>query len=176
MPIAQSRVTAIAFHAAGPGALALKPLGRQANQGLHRASSTGSSAAAAAGCATTCSGGDGVRTGALDVGATTGTDVYSPVDGTVVGIAPNVLNGKRYGVRASTCSRSGSPSVVVSLTHLRADPSLAVGDAGDRVRRRSSGACSTSRGVERQALAHYTPDAGNHVAIQVHPAASLSVP
>ena len=31
-------------------------------------------------------------------------------------------------------------------------------------------------GVERQSLARVTQDAGNHVAIEVHPAATLSIP
>jgi hypothetical protein len=30
--------------------------------------------------------------------------------------------------------------------------------------------------VEQQALARYTQDAGNHVAIEVHPAATLAIP
>ena len=30
--------------------------------------------------------------------------------------------------------------------------------------------------VERQALARYTQDAGNHVSVEVHPAATLSIP
>ena len=31
-------------------------------------------------------------------------------------------------------------------------------------------------GVERQALAQYTNDAGNHVSLEVHPAATLALP
>jgi hypothetical protein len=31
-------------------------------------------------------------------------------------------------------------------------------------------------GVERQALARYTQDAGNHVSVEVHPAATLALP
>ena len=38
LPIDQSRVTAIGYHAAGDGALALDPVGRQANEGLTLAS------------------------------------------------------------------------------------------------------------------------------------------
>jgi hypothetical protein len=34
LPISPKRVTAIAYHAAGDGALALTPVGRQANEGL----------------------------------------------------------------------------------------------------------------------------------------------
>jgi hypothetical protein len=70
---------------------------------------------------------------------------------------------------------SGAPSTVVSITHIRPDPALSVGDS---VAAASSkiGRVVDFSGVEQQALARYTQDAGNHVAIQVHPAASLSVP
>jgi hypothetical protein len=62
--------------------------------------------------------------------------------------------------------------VLVSLTRLRPDPALSVG---------SPVAAATSRlgtvidfsGVEHQALARYTQDAGNHVSLQVRPAATL---
>jgi hypothetical protein len=108
------------------------------------------------------------------VGAAPGTDVYSPIDGTIVGITPYVLDGKHYGARIDV-QPSGNPSIVVSLTHLHPDPSLTVG---------STVAATTSKlgtildfaKVERQALARVTQDAGNHVAIEVHPAATLSIP
>ena len=86
-PSTQSSVTAIGYHGAGEGALALDPLGSQANEGLLARLAHG------------CSGGgrrlallparrqDGPPTSALNVGAAPGTDVYSPVDGTIVGIA-----------------------------------------------------------------------------------------
>ena len=45
-------------------------------------------------------GGDsGPSTAALDVGAAVGTDVYSPVDGTIVGITPLTLSGQTFGSR-----------------------------------------------------------------------------
>ena len=61
------------------------------------------------------------------------------------------------------------------MTHLHPDPNLTVG---------STVAATTSKlgtildfaEVERQALARVTQDAGNHVAIEVHPAATLSIP
>ena len=124
MPIVQSQLTAIGYHSASDGAMPLAPLGHQGNQGfvqrVFHAVFGGS-------------GGhplwyrlDGGSTTALDVGATPGTDVYSPVDGTIVGITPYVLAGKTYGARIDI-QPSGSPSLVVSLTHLRPDPSLRVG-------------------------------------------------
>jgi len=175
LPIAQNRVTAIAYHASGDGALALDPVGHQGNQGIlsrvaKRLFSSGQSGLRYY----VLEGGTGPGTAALDVGASPGTDVYSPVDGTIVGITPYVLAGKQYGSRIDI-QPSADPSLVVSLTHLRLDPSLTVG---------SSVASTTAKigtvlnfaGVEGQALARYTQDAGNHVAISVHPAAALAYP
>jgi hypothetical protein len=175
LPIAQNRLTAIGYHASGDGALALEPVGHQQNAGLvsrlgHRLFGGGGSGLRYF----VVAGGTGPSTATLDVGAVPGTDVYSPVDGTIVGITPYVLDGKAYGARIDI-QPSGSPSLVVSLTHLRPDPSLTVG---------STIAATTSKvgtvvdfsGVERMALARYTQDAGNHVAMSVRPAAVLSFP
>jgi len=175
LPIAQQRVTAIGYHASGDGALAIDPVGHQVNQGLvsrlarHLFGGGGSGLRYYV-----LDGGTGPATAALDVGAAVGTDVYSPVDGSIVGITPYILDGKHFGARIDI-QPSGNPSIVVSLTHLAPDPSLTVG---------SSVASTTSKvgtvvdftGVERQALAHYTQDAGNHVSVSVHPAAALSFP
>ena len=49
----------------------------------------------------------------LDVGATPGTDVYSPVDGTVVSISDFVIDGKAFGSRIDV-RPSGAPSLIVS--------------------------------------------------------------
>ena len=119
LPIAQSRVTAIGYHASGDGALALDPVGHQGNQGLvgrlvHQLFGGGGSGIRYY----VVDGGTGPTTAALDVGAAPGTDVYSPVDGTIVGITPYVLDGKTYGARIDM-QPTGSPSLVVSLTHLR---------------------------------------------------------
>ena len=57
---------------------------------------------------------------------TPGTDVYSPVDGTVVSISDFVIDGKAYGSRIDV-RPSAAPSLIVTLSHLAPDPSLAVG-------------------------------------------------
>src|SRR5205814_7498408 len=119
-------------------------------------------------------GGTGPATASLDIGATPGTDVYAPVDGTIVGITPYILDGRHYGATIDI-QPNGNPSIVVSLTHLQPDPSLTVG---------STVASTTSKvgtivdftAVERQALAKHTTDAGNHVAVSIHPAATLPFP
>lgn len=174
LPISESRVTAIAYHASGDGALALDPFGRQANEGLftrawHRVFGGGGSGLPYY----QLGGGDGPSTSALDVGALPGTDVYSPVDGVVVGLSPFVLNGRRYGARVEL-QPAGEPSIVVALTHLQSDPALAVGStvtAGTS----KVGTVMDLSNAERQSLARYTQDAGNHVTLQVFPAATLSL-
>jgi hypothetical protein len=174
LPIAKSRVTAIGYHAA-EGVLPLDPIGRQGNQGLfHRLAHRLFGDADGGLVWYQLPGGQGSPTGALDVGAAPGTDVFSPVDGTVVGLTDYVVNNRTLGVRVDIQPAS-APSVVVSITRLRADPALSVG---------SSVAAATSKlgtvldfsGVERQALARWTRDAGNHVSLEVRPAAALSLP
>jgi hypothetical protein len=174
MPVAQSRVTALGYHGVDNGALPLEPVGRQANAGVlgrlvHRLAGGGSS-----GLAYYQLGGSGPETAVLDVGAAPGTDVYSPVDGTVVAITDFVISGRRLGSRIDVQPAS-APSLVVSLSHLRADPALTVGASVTAASSKIGAVLDFSR-VERQALARYTQDAGNHVSIEVHPSATLAIP
>jgi hypothetical protein len=175
LPIDQSRVTAIGYHASGTQALPLEPVGTQANAGLVERifrrlfGSSGSDVHYYM-----LEGGVGAETGGLDVGAPVETDVYAPVDGSVIAITDNVVNGTVYGVRIDI-QPSGSPGVVVSLSNLRADPALTVGSTV------SSGTTKIGRvidlsGVERAGLARYTQDNGQHVHIEVQPATSLTTP
>lgn len=175
VPINQSRVTAIGYHAAGDGALALQPVGHQGNQGLLARLFHGIFGGGHGGLSYyLLDGGEGASTSALDVGASPGADVYSPVDGTVVGITDYVLSGRRYGARIDIQPTNAS-SLVVSLAGLRPDPALTVGSS---VAAASSkiGTVLDLSGVERQALARYTQDAGNHVTLEVRPAATLTLP
>jgi hypothetical protein len=174
MPVAQSRVTAIGYHGVDNGALELEPVGRKANEGVlgrlvRRIAGSGDG-----GIAYYQLGGSGPATAVLDVGAAPGTDVYSPVDGTVVGITDFVISGRKVGTRIDIQPAS-APSLVVSLTHLRSDPALTVGAAVTSATSKIGTILDFSR-VERQSLARYTQDAGNHVSVEVHPAATLAIP
>src|SRR5205823_1667093 len=162
MPVAQSRVTAIGYHASGDGALALEALGSQANPGAIARVTHSIFGGRQRGLRWfQIPGGEGPGTAALDVGAAPGTDVYAPVDGTVIGLTPYIVNGKRFGSQIDI-QPTGAPSLVLSVTHLKPDPTLTVG---------SSLAAGTSKlgvivdfsHVEQQALARYTQEAGNHV-------------
>ena len=172
LPISQARVTAIGYHSSDDGVLSLTPLGHQGNEGAlsrlaHKIFGGGG-------------GGfvyyqlNGGGTAVLDVGAPAGSDVYAPVDGTIVGISDYVLNGKPYGSRIDI-QPSAAPSLVVSLTNLTPDPALTVGSAIAASTTKVGRVVDLS-GVEKQALARYTQDAGNHVSIELRPAATLTLP
>jgi hypothetical protein len=175
LPVSLGRVTALGYHASADGGLALRPVGHQVNQGL-----VGRVARSLFGTSGgnglryyVLGGGSGPNTAALDVGAPPGSDVYSPVDGTVVGITPYILAAKHMGARIDI-QPSGNPSLVVSLTHLRPDPNLVV---GSNVTATTSkvGTILDFAQIEKQALAQVTQDAGNHVSISVH-TATLPLP
>jgi murein DD-endopeptidase MepM/ murein hydrolase activator NlpD len=174
LPVSQSRVTAIGYQGGTVGALALAPLGTQVNQGLlkrmvHKVfgGSTGRPRWYQ------LPGGEGPGSSAIDVGAAAGTDVYSPVDGIVVSIADVVLNGRVYG-SSIDIQPSGAPSLVVTISHVRVDPLLAVGSpvtsGGSRL-----GSVVDFAKAEHQALSRYTNDSGNHVVVEIHPSATLSL-
>jgi hypothetical protein len=170
LPIAQGRLTAIGYHSAHDGAVSLTPVGHQANEGLVQRIVHGIFGGGGGTPRWYQLGGGG--TSAIDVGAPVGSDVYAPVDGTVVAIKPFVVEGRRYGSEIDIQPQT-APSLMVAVTQLVADPALTVGTAV------VSGATKLGRVadlalVERQALARYTNDAGNHVTIEVRPAPVLT--
>jgi hypothetical protein len=174
LPIAAGRVTAIGYQGAGEGALALEPVGRQGNEGwiakaAHRIFGGGGSGPVWY----QLGGGAGPQTSGLDIGAAAGTDVYAPVDGTIVGLTPYIVDNQVFGSRIDV-QPATAPSIVVSLTHVQALPGLSVGDTVTASVTRLGTLPDLSR-VERQALARFTNDAGNHVLIEARPAANLAL-
>lgn len=175
LPIAQSHVTAIGYHAAGEDALRLQPLGRKGNQGLLgrlRDRIFGTDPGALVWYQ--LDGGRGPASSSLDVGAAPGTDVFSPVDGTVVGIHDVVIDARVRAVRVDLQPVS-APSLIVSVSRLRADEALTVGSVVTAAKTRL-GTVVDLAPLERMALARFTQDAGNHVSLVVRPAATLSLP
>ncbi len=175
MPINQTRVTAIGYHASGTDVLPLQPVGSQANAGVvkrlfHRLFGDSGSGISFY----QLGGGVGPQTGGLDVGAPVDTDVYAPVDGSVMAISDMIVNGKAYGVRIDI-QPSGSPGVIVTLENLKPDPALTVGSAVSAGRTKIGSVIDLS-GVERAALARVTQDKGQHVHIEVRAASGLASP
>jgi hypothetical protein len=174
VPVNERRITAIGYFAAADGALGLTPIGTQANQGLlHRLAHAIFGGGGGKPRWYLLPGGGGAAMSALDVGAVPGTDVYAPVDGTVVGIEKVILDGKAYGKRIDIQPLS-TPSLVVTVSDLKADPSLSVGSAVTQGSSKLGTLVDLSR-VETQALSRYTNDAGNHVLVEVHAAATLDI-
>jgi hypothetical protein len=170
LPISQQRVTAIGYHSAHDGALSLRPVGHQANEGLVQRIVHGIFGGGGGSPRWYQLGGGG--TSAIDIGAPIGSDVYAPVDGTVVAIRPFVVEGKPYGSEIDIQPQTGA-SLLVAVTQLVADPALTVGTPV------VGGATKLGRvvdlaAIERQALARYTNDAGNHVTVEVRTAPTVT--
>lgn len=171
LPVPTAAVTAIGYHSANDGALALNPAGRQGNEGLlarlwRRIAGSESNRRVV----WFQLGGDN-GTEVLDVGAAPGTDVYAPADGVVVSITPIVLNGKLVGSQIDLRPRA-APSTTVSISNVTPDPALAVGSPVLAAVSKLGSAVHVAK-VEEQALAAHTNDDGNNVAISVYPSTSL---
>jgi hypothetical protein len=175
VPINERQITAIAYHrVAGSPAVDLEPAGRLLNGGLlERAkrkllglSTTGPAYYVADG-----------STASVDVGARAGTQAYSPVTGTVVAIAPYVLNGdaRSYG-QIVTIQPTADPGVVVVLSHIAVD-GLQVGDPVVATPRPTylGRIVDLSRAL-RLELGKYTTDAGNGLHVEVQPAQVSDIP
>jgi murein DD-endopeptidase MepM/ murein hydrolase activator NlpD len=174
LPVSQSRVTAIGYGSGEEGALGLQALGTQANEGVLKRllhSIVGGSTGKPRWYQ--LPGGQGADSSLLDVGAPAGTDVYAPVDGTVIAIDDVVVNGRTYGSRIEI-QPSGAPSLVVWVSHLRVDPALVVGSQISAMGTKLGSVVDFTH-AEKQTLARYTNDSGNHVAIEVHPSATLGL-
>lgn len=172
LPINQGRVTAIGYHASGATLLPFDPVGSKTNEGLlgriaHRILGDDGSGVRYY----QLSGGDGPSTGGLDVGAPVGTDVYAPVDGTIVSIADRVIDGKAHGSIVQIVP-SGTPGAVLALSNVQIDPSLTVGMTVVASATKLGRLIDLSE-VERAGLEAYTQDKGQHVHIEARPAASV---
>jgi hypothetical protein len=171
-PVAQGGVTAVGFHGSSEGALELKPVGPQRNEGLLARLWRRITGASKSGLAWYQLSGGPLRT--LDVGAVAGTDVYSPVDGTVVAIRDQVVSGSVVGAEIELRPAS-APSLVVSIQNVRPDRELSVG-ANLAAGASKLGTVTNIARYERQALERYAAEGGNNVSIQVYPSATLGVP
>ena len=168
-PVAEEGVTAVGFHGSAAGALVLQPVGPQANEGLLARLWRRITGSTRSGPTWYQLEGGPLRT--LDVGAVAGTDVYSPIDGTVVAIRDQIVSGREVGNEIELRPTS-APSLVVAIQNIRRDPALTVG-ANVAAGSSKLGTVADISRHERQALARYAPDGGNNVSIQIFPSAAL---
>lgn len=171
-PVAQGGVTAVGFHGSDEGALVLQPVGPQANEGLLARLWRQITGSSRRGLAWYQLESGALRT--LDVGAVAGTDVYSPVDGTVIAIRDHLVSGRTVGAEIEL-RPTAAPSLVLALQNVRPDTALTVG-ANVAAGSSKLGRVADISRFEEQALARFAADGGNNVSIEVYPSATLGVP
>ena len=167
VPITQRRITAIVYHGAGAGLVALTPAGHQHNANLlTRVSNllTGRDNSTGPGFWIDSSGA-GPTTGSVDVGAVAGTSVYTPTDGRVVSVQPYVISGKAYG-SVIQIQPTTAPTMLVTITNVKTVPGIVVGKQVTAAETKLGTVIDLST-VINQELANYTSDAGNHAHIEV---------
>lgn len=177
VPVSQKRITAVVYHATGAaGAIALAPVGTQRNAGFlsrlgDRLFGGGESDGPGYYIDDT---GAGADTGSVDVGAPAGTDVYSPVDGVVVGVRPYILNGRSDLGSVIQIRPDKAPALVLTVTAI--DRTGSTIDVGSRVTAAATrlGSIVDLSKVLEQTVANYTSDSGNHVALQLSRAPGTS--
>ena len=109
LPIAESKVTALGYQAVGEGALALEPVGAQANAGVFTRLLRRLFGRDKGGIRYYLIGGGRSDTGGLDVGAPVGT-MYTRRSTAVIGISESIIGGRR----SASGSTSSRPAARVS--------------------------------------------------------------
>jgi hypothetical protein len=174
VPIDRARITAIVYHRMeGSDTLDLTPSGKLLNAGIVDrierqiigSTATGPDYFIAAG-----------STASVDVGAGAGTQVYSPVNGTIVGITPMILNGAAWGSQLSIQPQA-DPGVVVVVSQVYVDPALRIGQQVTASQEPTLlGTVADLSKVLKMELARYTADSGNHAHIELRPTPVLAIP
>ena len=105
----------------------------------------------------------GPQTGAVDVGAATGTTVYAPVTGTVTAIRPDpmVQNANVVEIKPDD-----NPDVRVSVALVNSDGEAGVNDDVTAVKTELGPVADSAEVLDPQ-LSSSTPDAGTHVTVTV---------
>jgi hypothetical protein len=163
-PIRPASLTGLGYHPEGESLAAMEPRGKNLSANVVLGLlSRGETPERIHYYVMDAAGRGGPQTGALDVGATTGTTVYAPVAGTVTAIRPDpmVQNANVIEIKPDT-----NPDVRVSVALVRSDGDAGVNDyvtAG----KTELGTVANSAEVLDPQLSSYTTDAGNHVTVSV---------
>ncbi|HEX6709550.1 MAG TPA: hypothetical protein VF068_04400 [Rubrobacter sp.] len=163
-PIRPASLTGLGYHPEGESLAGMKPRGKNLSAnavlGLF---SRGETPENIHYYVMDAAGRGGPQTGALDVGAGTGTTVYAPVTGSVTAIRPDpmVQNANVIEIKPDA-----NPNVRVNVSLVRSDGNAGVNDyvtAGIT----ELGTVADSAEVLDPQLSSYTTDAGNHVTVSV---------
>ncbi|CAN5715036.1 hypothetical protein BH20ACT12_BH20ACT12_08710 [soil metagenome] len=163
-PIRPANLTGLGYHPEGESLAAMQPRGKNLSANVFLGLlSKGETPERIHYYVMDAAGRDGPQTGAIDVGATTGTTVYAPVTGTVTAIRPDpmVQNANIIEIKPDA-----NPDVRLSVALVRSDGEAGVNDyvtAG----KTELGTVADSAEVLDPQLSSYTTDAGNHVTVSV---------
>jgi hypothetical protein len=163
-PIRPASLSGLGYHPEGESLAAMKPRGKNLSaNALLGLLSRGETPEQIHYYVMDAAGREGPQTGALDVGATTGTTVYTPVTGTVTAIRPDPMVENANVVEIKP---DANPNVRVNVSLVRSDGDAGVNDyvtAGIT----ELGTVTDSAEVLDPQLSSYTTDAGNHVTVSV---------
>ena len=163
-PIRPASLTGLGYHPEGESLAAMEPRGKNLSANVFLGLlSRGQTPERLHYYVMDAAGRGGPHTGAIDVGAATGTTVYAPVNGTVTAIRPDpmVQNANVIEIKPDT-----NPDVRVSVALVRSDGEAGVNEyvtAGET----ELGTVADSAKVLDPQLSSYTTDAGNHVTVSV---------
>ena len=163
-PIRPASLTGLGYHPEGESLAAMEPRGKNLSANVFLGLlSRGETPERIHYYVMDAAGRDGPETGAIDVGAITGTTVYTPVTGTVTAIRPDpmVENANIIEIKPDA-----NPDVRVSVALVQSDGEAGVNDyvtAG----KTELGTVADSAEVLDPQLSSYTTDAGNHVTVSV---------
>ena len=150
LPLASDRMTAAVLSSSdNPTARRLDP-----GEGVDVISNAGSDAA-------------GPPSSALSIGAPAGTPVYSPIDGIVASVSPNLVAGRELGFQVTLQPNSQS-SAAIRVTNLTAAPGGRP-QLGEPVGAGATplGQVADLSGVAQLSMSRFTADAGNHIRVEV---------
>ncbi len=163
-PIRPASLTGLGYHPEGESLAAMEPRGKNLSANVVLGLlSRGETPERIHYYVMDAAGRGGPQTGAVDVGATTGTTVYAPVAGTVTAIRPDPMVQKANVIEIKP---DANPDVRVSVALVRSDSEAGVNDnvtAG----KTELGTVADSAEVLDPQLSSYTADAGNHVTVSV---------
>jgi hypothetical protein len=163
-PVRPASLTGLGYHPEGEGLVAMVPRGDNLSKNALLGLVTGGETAEGINYHVMDDAGrEGPRTGALDVGAGSGTTAYSPVTGTVTSIRPDPTVPEANVVEIKP---DVNPDVRINVSLVRSDGGAGVNDRVVAGMTRLGSVADSAEVLDPQ-LSAYTSDSGNHVTIRV---------
>jgi hypothetical protein len=164
-PVRPASLTGLGYHPEGEGLIAMVPRGDNLSKNaLLGLVTSGETPEGINYHVMDDAGREGPRTGALDVGAGSGTTAYSPVTGSVTSIRPDPTVEDANVVEIKP---DANPDVRINVSLVKSDGGAGVGDRVVAAMTRLGSVADSAEILDPQ-LSAYTSDSGNHVTIRVY--------